>query len=169
MTARPHFAEGWHGLDTAADAARKRTPPSGSAMAIRQKEFGIWNPLYVAGLLLAARVPYRPRLSCAWSEPRAATGGHPVRESHRMGAGADSAPTSWSGGRGGGRCLSDQPVRTKSPTCWRIRTSEIIVCEDQEQVDKVLAASRTELPKLRQHRGDRNQGHAGIIAPQDRA
>ena len=127
------------------------------AIAIRQKEFGIWKPMTWAELhRRARRVGLGLRaLGLDPGRPRR----HPVREPARMGAGAARRRAR----RGGdGRRLSDQPGGEVAYVLGHADV-EVVVCEDQEQSDKVLAALPM-LPRLRRIVVHRDKGLADTRA-----
>ncbi|WP_333826565.1 AMP-dependent synthetase/ligase [Pararhodobacter sp.] len=115
----------------------------GSRTAIRQKDFGIWNPMSWAQYYArAAHVGHG--LRAAGLEP----GGHVAVLSEnrtewvlvQLGAGLVGAVT-----------IGIYPTSPANEVAYVLEHSEaeIVICEDQEQVDKVLEV-RGSLPKLRQ-------------------
>ncbi len=129
-------------LTAAAAAAHwaSRVPARGRAAAEGLRHLGALQ----LGRLRAPRAPLRPRPDAS-SACRA--GGHVAIISENRKEWVFAQLGRGHGRRGHGRRLPDLPAPRRSSTCWRLSESRVVVCEDQEQVDKVLEVRERACPR----------------------
>jgi long-chain acyl-CoA synthetase len=127
---------------TLPQALREQARTRGDAIAVRQKDHGIWQPVSWAGL--HARAMHVGLGLRALGLP---DGGHVgVLSENRI----EWVLTQLGAGLVGGVAVGVYPTSPTTEVAYVLAHAdvEIVVCEDQEQSDKVLAA-RTQLPRLK--------------------
>jgi len=113
-----------------------------SRTAIRQKDFGIWNPISWAQYFERAAHVGHGLLSCGLQ-----AGGHVAILSENR---SEWVVAQLGAGLVGAVAIGIYPTSPANEVAYVLEHSEaeIVICEDQEQVDKVLAV-RAGLPRLR--------------------
>lgn len=121
---------------------RRQAQQRATEVAIRQKDFGIWQPVTWADYLRRASA-----VGLGFKALGLAEGGHVgVLSENRL----EWVLSQMGAGLVGGVTVGVYPTSPSNEVAYVLAHAdcEVVVCEDQEQVDKLLQA-RAELPRLR--------------------
>jgi long-chain acyl-CoA synthetase len=136
---------------------RRQAQQRATAVAIRQKDFGIWQPVTWADYLRRASA-----VGLGFKALGLADGGHVgVLSENRL----EWVLSQMGAGLVGGVTVGVYPTSPSNEVAYVLAHAdcEVVVCEDQEQVDKLLQA-RSELPRLRKIVMVEHKGYADTKA-----